>query len=41
MLFSNTYYFLENSGHFVLKIESLMTGLFNFEREAILKDSAF
>ena len=36
-----TYHFAENSGHFLLKIELLLTVLFIFEREAALKVSAF
>ena len=37
----STYHFVENSAYFALKIESLLTMLSNFEREAALKGSAF
>ena len=37
----STYHYVENSAHFELKIELLLTVLYNFEREVALKDSAF
>ena len=37
----STYHFVENSAHFLLKIELMLIVLSNFEREVALKDSAF
>ena len=34
-------HFVENPAHFVLKIDFLLTVLSNFEKEAVLGDSAF
>ena len=37
----STYHFVENSAHFVFKIELLLTVLSNFEKKAALEDSTF
>ena len=37
----STYHFVKNSAYSVLKIELLLTMLFNFDGEVSLKDSAF
>ena len=37
----NTYDFLENAAHLVLKIELLLTVLLRFERQAAIRNSAF
>ena len=37
----STYHFAENSTCFLLKIELMLTVLFDFEKEGALEDSAF